>query len=592
MENQLYIEPQRGKNEGVFSPYGMPYRFGFYYNKGLNIHEDDDTAETIYYGMHFGNINSDATFEMVGCWIAKSLFDDGIVEVYQYSSGPIVVFSEDNVVGWATREESTLWGQPAPQTCVFNEAPDNSDRTTFLEEGNIEERALIYTFKLDTTRNAIDYVEKHESPAYPWFTTFPNEYCLVRRTNGLYIGLPEKFIIRDNRPDIDNIEYSDREEEEESGLFWDEEDEFVGDNEETRIALVPTGTAGTMPADYVPDPEDPVPIIGSGNFLSIEIQDDTAIAGKIFFHQGGLIKDHYPTEIIANMTEKQNMLLYAKIILGSKDNESEVLNRNFEVELAHVIQEEPALPEETSGEVFVPLCEVSLKKGIYSITRHHEYGYKAGGGKLRMIGWPDLPDGDEDKIALRWDNTQGEWQAVPVLDAGTSYEGDFLSGEKVIVGAKVGDEGLIQLVEKALDTTGLNTIWGDGGNVIIRWDNGEWQAAPPLDIVNLNEGAFLNGEKVIVGAKVGNAGLIQLIEKTLTFPDPLGLTANSITFQGGKIEYDGTEHMLYQYDVKVAIAANGTLSYTSYDSTNYTSDGGGHRHVITTSVSHATQHPE
>jgi hypothetical protein len=110
--------------------------------------------------------------------------------------------------------------------------------------------------------------------------------------------------------------------------------------------------------------------------------------------------------------------------------------------------------------------------------------------------------------------------------------------------------------------------------------------------VNLNQGAFLNGEKVIVGAIKGSTGLVQLVEKNLTFPDSLDLTANSITFQGGKIEYDGSEHKLYQYDVKVAITANGTLSYTSYDSTNYTSDGGGHRHEITTSVSHATQHPE
>ena len=521
-------EVQREKSEGVFSPYGMPYRFGFYVNKGSKI--PGGIADAIYYGMHFGNINSDRVFSDVGCWIAKSYLSDGMMYVYKYKSGPIVIFLEDEVVAYVAQGASnTLWNQSAPAQYIFDAIPLSGARVTFLDAGYIEERALIYQFRLTTTKNRIEYVEKKQIEPHPFFTTFYSEYNLKFdvAAGTLYIGLPETFVVTDLRTEVTTKAI---EEGETAGLCYDTNNEFGT----TQIELVPTGTTAYVPPEP-PDPEPDPPESGISNedFVSIELREGAIVAGRNVFSATPK-PYYYTTDIVEAMSENELFILYATLTLpAASPLNNTSLNSGFAVTVAHVVGDETDIPGSTSVASVIPLCTVSLRQGIYSITENHPFSCKVGGGGIIYIHedltGDGLPDGTSVNNALRWD-----------YDAVTPA----------------------------------------------------WLAAPPLDSPT-SIGSFTSGEEVVVGAQLGDPGLIQLLTKRLTLPLPSGgITAHDVTFQGGIVTYnDDSTHKLYQYDVKLSIATDGTLSVTLYDKDDFGDSSGAGRTEITQAVSHATQHP-
>ena len=444
--NPFHIPPRLQTNDGVFSNSGMPHRFAFSVYDAALLPGGGGTASATYYAFTLGGTNEDSTLASVTCYINKSAISSTtVLTVYKYLGGPVAIFDDTSLIGYIIEGTAdAIWDVTAPAQSIFNAEVLAAERTAFFDAKHVEQKVLLYAIKVVPSEDRLEYVDKREDSPTTFYSAFYNQYALSKDGPALYISLPEKFVITDLRTNVANKVLEDGDT---AGLQYDTDSEF--NNPEYELA--PTGTSAYAPS--TPDI--------STNFWSVEIRADEILSGKTIYSMEQKAY-HYATDLIANLDEGETFVLYATVTLGGTPVTT-ALNTDFAVTVAHVVGVAPAVPSAATGERVIRLCTVSLFQDVYSITTENLFGCEISGGGLLYIPHEatgtSLPDGDADNIALRWDHDAGTPAWLPALpvEAANFDDGSFVSGGKIITGARKGGTGLIQLEEKTLTLPAAGT---------------------------------------------------------------------------------------------------------------------------------------
>lgn len=464
-QNPFFCENAIEDDTGVSSAYGIAYRFGFF----LETRNEGET-DSLYYRIMVGNPwNEGRTIEEVSCLIKPSLLvveegNNDEVRIYKYASGPIVIFFGDKIVGIIKDGNTgdTLWNEAANYVEIIDEELPKDSRETYLLAGNVEERFLLYTIKIDTETNQLTKLQRNESFSYPNNNKGYSTYTLSLEEGSLYVRMPSNFRIKDLRTTLqssDSYGGDDPLGDETWGIkYVDDKLINVGENVSSVLLsgisdVTPPGSTGIT---YVEGSEQPLLTTGEFEFLTI---DSTTTPVSVIAPFGFCRSDndkYYPVNVLdSGVSESSAMVLYGALKVSVPDTPNDgTLSGDFEMEINHYIGALPPTPPSlNTDEVFVPLCAVVKNGDTYRIVSYNEtFSEYVGGNGLTF------------KNAVGSPRDDGE----TVVDGGS-----------VVVGIEVDENGKIRAITSTLDADGDGNDEEDGN---ARDDCNEDNAYFPSDI--------------------------------------------------------------------------------------------------------------
>lgn len=435
-QSPFFCENAIEDDTGVSSAYGIAYRFGFFLES-----QSEGETDSLYYRIMVGNPwNEGCTIEEVSCLIKKSLFTDKDKEVriYKYASGPIVIFSGDKIVGIIKDGNTgdTLWNEAANYVEIIDEELPKDSRETYLLAGNVEERFLLYTIKIDPKTNQLTKLQRNESFSYPNNNKGYSTYTLSLEEGSLYVKMPSNFRIKDLRTMLqssDSYEGGDPSEDETWGIKYFD-DKLINSGENVSSVLLSGINDVTQPGStgitYVEEgSEQPLLTTGEFEFLTI---DSTTTPVSTIAPFGFCRSDndkYYPVNVLGSgISDSSAMVLYGALKVSEPDTPNDgTLSGDFEMEINHYIGSlPPTSPSLNTDEVFVPLCAVVKNGDTYRIVSYNETFSECVGGN-----------------GLTFKNAVGSPR-----DSGETV----VDGDSVVIGIEVGEDGKIRAITSTLDT--------------------------------------------------------------------------------------------------------------------------------------------
>lgn len=427
-ENPFYRNAPRENSNGVGSAYGTSYRFGFFLEA-----DGPEESNDLYYRIMVGNPDDDILLSEVSCKILASLFaDEDEVRIYKYASGPIVIFSGDEIVG-IIKDGSTgdvLWDVAVTYTETIDAVVDQADRLAYLTENLFEDRVLLYVLGVNTTSHKLTKLQRKETQYYPYKDFYHSDYSLSLEDGSLFVRTPSMFIIVDNRI---TIRYDG--EEAEQLLQYDPEIPFA----KNTIAVEPTGISTDSFVN--PDIEISVePEIVFGQFHSLTIVDGKVVPPVEIAIDPG--ESYYPTNILSGISETEPFRLYATIEVVPNDSPETDLSQEFSVTIEHIFGEVSLIPTGEPNQLVVQLCSVNKKGNLYYILSNDSFSAIIVGNAVEVkkaIGAATEP-GDlsttfpfraHDPWAIIFNDSK---TAVTIKNAGLSgFDGTWLPADDLIV---------------------------------------------------------------------------------------------------------------------------------------------------------------